>query len=42
MKSLYWLILIFVGLNLLVLLVYALVVKAYYWGGKKESGKNDE
>ena len=36
MSSLAWLITIFVGLCFLVVLVYALVVRAYYWGDKKE------
>ncbi len=36
MSSLAWLIVIFVGLCFLVVLVYVLVVRAFYWGDKKE------
>lgn len=37
MSPIAWLILFFVALCALVLVVYVLVVKAFYWGGKKES-----
>ncbi len=36
MSSLAWLIAIFFFLCFLVVLVYVLVVKAFYWGNKKE------
>lgn len=36
MSSLTWLIILFFVLCFLVLLVYVLVVKAFYWGDKKE------
>ncbi len=36
MSSLAWLIVIFFILCFLVLTVYILVVKAFYWGDKKE------
>jgi hypothetical protein len=36
MSPLAWLILIFFGLCFLVVLVYVLVVRAFYWGNKKE------
>jgi len=43
MSSLIRLILIFFGLCFLVVLVYVLVVKAYYWGGTKEpTGKTNK
>lgn len=37
MSSLGWLIVFFFGICFLVVLVYVLVVKAFYWGDKKES-----
>ncbi len=37
MSPLAWLIVIFFALCFLVVLVYVLVVKAFYWGDKKES-----
>lgn len=36
MSSLSWLILIFFVLVLLSILIYVLVVRAFYWGDKKE------
>lgn len=36
MSPLAWLILIFLGLCILVVIVYVLVVRAFYWGNKKE------
>jgi len=39
MSSLAWLIVIFFILCFLVLSVYILVVKAFYWGDKKEPPK---
>ncbi len=36
MSSLAWLIVIFAGLCFLVVLVYILVVRTFYWGDKKE------
>lgn len=42
MSSLGWLILIFFVLCFLVLLVYILVVRAFYWGDKKEPPKPKE
>lgn len=39
MSSLGWLIVIFIGLCFLVVLVYFLVVRAYYWGDKNEPPK---
>lgn len=37
MSPIAWLVLFFVALCVLVLAVYVLVVKAFYWGGKKEA-----
>ena len=37
MSSLGWLIVIFIVLVLLCLTVYVLVVRAFYWGDKKEA-----
>ena len=39
MSPIAWLILFFVGLLFLCLLVYFLVVRAFYWGDKKEPPK---
>jgi hypothetical protein len=39
MSSLAWLILIFFGLCFLVILVYVLVVRSFYWGDKNEPPK---
>lgn len=39
MSSLAWLIIIFFVLCFLVVLVYVLVVRAFYWGDKKEPSK---
>ncbi len=39
MSSLAWLIVIFFGLCFLVVLVYVLVVRAFYWGDKNEPPK---
>ncbi|CAN5658461.1 hypothetical protein BH20ACI4_BH20ACI4_10350 [soil metagenome] len=39
MSSLAWLITIFAGLCFLVVIVYVLVVRAFYWGDKKEPPK---
>ncbi len=36
MSSLAWLILIFLALVFLSILVYVLVIRAFYWGDKKE------
>ena len=41
MSSLGWLILIFFGLCFLVILVYVLVVRAFYWGDKKNRRKSE-
>ena len=39
MSPLAWLIVIFFGLCFLVILVYVLVVRAFYWGNKDEPPK---
>ncbi|MEO6590112.1 MAG: hypothetical protein ABIP06_12490 [Pyrinomonadaceae bacterium] len=39
MSSLAWLVIIFIGLCFLVLLVYILIVRAFYWGDKQEPPK---
>ncbi|MEO8072271.1 MAG: hypothetical protein ABI891_08255 [Acidobacteriota bacterium] len=39
MSPLFWLIVIFFVLCFLVVLVYVLVVKAFYWGDKKDKSK---
>ncbi len=41
MSSLAWLIVIFLVLCFVVLLVYILVVRAFYWGDKKEPPKKE-
>ncbi len=42
MSPMIWLILFFFILCFLVLLVYVLVVRAFYWGDKKEPAKKTE
>jgi hypothetical protein len=42
MSSLAWLIVIFFVLCFLVLAVYVLVVKAFYWGDKTEPPKREK
>jgi len=42
MSSFAWLIVIFFALCFLVILVYVSVVKAFYWGDKKEAPKKSE
>ena len=42
MSFLGWIIVFFVVLMVLVLLVYVLVIKAFYWGDKKEAPKKSE
>ena len=37
MSPFFWLLLFFILLCVLVLVVYVLVVKAFYWGDKKEA-----
>lgn len=41
MSSLAWLVIIFFVLCFLVLFVYVLVVRAYYWGDKKQPQKKN-
>lgn len=42
MSSLAWLIIFFFILLFLCLLVYVLVVRAFYWGGRDEAPKRKE